>query len=208
MTPTTVTEGILASLAPWNDSDGHWITYCTNLAAMFEQVFSIVSDQGSPDDPDNYTAGWSGLLDPTAAPAQFLPYTGMFPGVYVAPGTDEATARALILAEGGFSRGTPRSVIMAAQLWLNGTQTVNLFERLAADGATVDPYHFVLAVLSSEVVDAVQLAAAVDAVRPVGVQWTLVQTSAWTIADLEAGFATVTLVEAGFTSVSHLETDT
>jgi hypothetical protein len=62
-------------------------------------------------------------------------------------------------------------------------------------------------VFTSAVIDAVQLAAAVDAVRPAGVFWTLIETATWTIAQLEAAYATVTLAEAAFPDVSHLETD-
>lgn len=208
MSSTTFTDGVQASLAPWADADGNWQVFNAALASMFEDVYGIVVAQGSPDDPANYTAGWSTLLDPTACPDQYLPYPASFIGVQIPSGTSPATARAIILAEKNFQAGTPAAVVAAAQLWLSGTQSVFLFERTAADGSTPDAYHFCLAVLTSEVIDAVQLAAAVDAVRPVGVQWTLIETATWTIADLEAaGYSTITALEAAFPDINHLETD-
>lgn len=217
---TTFTEGVQGSLAPWADPAGDWQAFNAALASMFEQVYGIVSDQGSPDEPSSYAAGWSTLLDPTACPEAFLPYCGMFVGVVVPPGTDEATARAKIIAEQNFQRGTGfadsyttstipagGAIVGAAQRFLSGTQSVTLFERTASDGSTPDAYHFVLVVLTSQVIDAGQLTAAVNAVKPAGVQWTLIETATWTIAELESAYATIALAEAAFPTVSNLETD-
>jgi hypothetical protein len=204
---TTFEEGLLNSLAPWAPPGSDLQKYTSALATMFEAPFQLVADQGSPDEPATYQAGWSVLLDPENCPAQFLPYCGAFVGVVVPPGTDEATARAKILAEQNFNRGTPDAIVRAAKLWLSGTQSVYLFERTAADGSTPDPYHFVLSVLTSEVTDQAQLTVAVDAVKPAGVQWTLIQTASWTIAELELPAPTVSATEATFPDISHLETD-
>lgn len=178
MTATTFTAGIQASLAPWADKAGSWQALNAAYGAMFEGVYSIVVPQGSPDDPANYTAGWGSLLNPTTCPDAYLPLLGAFLGIPIASGTAPATARAQIIAEKNFSSGTPGAIIAAAQLWLSGTQSVFLLERTAADGS-VDAYHFILVVRPEQVIDATQLAAAVDAIRPAGVQWTLIQTDAF-----------------------------
>lgn len=176
---TPVSDAIAASLSSWDDPAGAWNTFNRALASMFEGAYAIVEDIGSPDVPAGYSPGWSVLLDPTQCPAAFLPYAGLFVGVVIPAGTSAATARALIQAEGGFTRGTPGAIIAAAKVWLSGTQSVVLQERTAASGA-VDPYHFILVVKPAEVIDATQLTAAVNAVKPAGVQWTLVQTNAFT----------------------------
>jgi Phage tail protein (Tail_P2_I) len=123
--PTTFTEGILNSLAPWLtpriDPQGAHLNQVTALAAMFEQVFAIVADQGSPDEPASYQAGWSTLLDPSTCPTAFLPYLAQFIGASVPPGTEDATARAIIRSEQGFQRGTPGAIVAAAQRFLTGT---------------------------------------------------------------------------------------
>jgi len=176
---STLTEGVEASLAPWltaqADPQGNFKHLTDALAAMGEQVYAIVADQGSPDDPANYVAGWSSLLDPDTCPTAFLPYCSMFNGTGVPPGTDDAEARAIIKAEGGFGRGTPAAIVATARRFLTGTQSCMLIERQSQGGP--DPYHFLLIVRPEEVLDAVALTAAVEAVKPAGVQWTpLVET--------------------------------
>ena len=47
-----------------------------------------------------------------------------------------------------------------------------------------------------------------NAVKPGGVMWTLVQTDDWTISQMEISQATVTPLEAAFITVTHLEADT
>ena len=190
------TDGVVASLAPWNDPDGHWVNFNTALAAMFEPIAQLVMPQGSPDEPESYRAGWSTLLDPTVCPDAYLPYCAQFVGITIPSGTSAAAARAIIQAEQGFSSGQGYSgnyttangadggaIVLAAQLWLSGSQSCVLLERTAADGTTADPYHFVLIVMPEQVIDAGQLAAAVTAVKPVGVQWTLIQADGTTWAE-------------------------
>lgn len=197
---TTFTQGVLNSLSSWNDTAGNWASYNTALGAMFEQVFGIVSDQGSPDQA-GYTAGWSTLLDPDACPTWALPFCGMFVGVYVPPGTADATARSLIKAESGFQRGTAAAIISAAQRSLTGTQSVSLLER------TPDPYSFVLTVRPEELLSAATLTASVNAVKPAGIVWTLVQTDTWNIFQMEASQGTLSALEANFLTVTGLEQD-
>ena len=106
MSSTPVSDAIAASLSPWNDDQGAWETYSRALASMFEGVYAIVADFGSPDQPSSYQPGYSVLLDPVNCPAEFLPYCGLYWGVIVPSGTDEASARALIQAKGGFFGGS------------------------------------------------------------------------------------------------------
>src|ERR1035441_1965687 len=166
---TTFVEGVQASLAPWADPAGNWQAGNAALAAMFEEVYGIVADQGSPDVPASFTAGFSTLLDPTACPAQFLAFCGAFIGVPIPPGADPVAARAQIIAEQNFGRGQGfagsyttangsdgGAIVTAAQRFLSGSQSVTLLERVESDGTTPDAYHFVLIVLTAQVLDVVQ----------------------------------------------------
>lgn len=173
------TTGVQASLAPWADSGGVFEKFVGCYSGLFDQVAALVTPSGSPDEPASYAAGWSSLLDPQTCPDQFLPYCGQFVGVQIPTGTSDVSARAMIEAEAGFSTGTLAGVTAAAQQWLTGSQSVTILERTAANGAA-DAYHFVLIVTPSQVVGVAGLTAAVNAAKPVGVQWTLVQQAGYT----------------------------
>jgi hypothetical protein len=219
---TTFTEGIQDSMAPWAPPGSDFDLFNQALGAMFETVFGIVADQGSPDEPDSYQAGWSILLNPTACAATFplfLPWLALFVGAAVPIGASEGTALATILGEQGFARGQGFGgsytsangvdggpVVTAAQSQLTGLQNVALIERINAAG-NPDPYHFVIVVLTSQVVSVAALTAAVNAVKPGGVQWTLVETTSWTISELEADYSTISSIEAAFASITALEGD-
>lgn len=205
----TLTGLTLTRLAPWltasSDPTGDQATYLSAISAMGEQLFSLIWDQGDPDDPD-YQPGWGSLFDVDLCPTQFLPFLAQMVGVSIPTGTDDTDARQLIRVEQGMQRGTVAAIVAAASRFLSsGSPT--LFERTAADGSTPDAYHFVIVVTTADVTDAVQLAAAVDACKPGGVMWTLIETSSWTIAELEAAYTTVADVEAAFVNIAHLETD-
>lgn len=219
----TLTSSLLADLAPWvtpqEDPTGDHAIFLSALAAMGEQLYSLIMDQGYADDP-TFQPGWSSLFNVLTCPAQFLPYLAMFNGTQIPAGSSAAVARQVIQAESGMARGqgfagsystatipAGGAIISAAQRNLSGTQNVTLFERTAADGTTPDPYHFVLVVLTSQVVSATKLTTDVNNAKPGGVLWTLLQTSTWLISQLESTYATVSAAEAAFSTVTHLETD-
>lgn len=200
------TTQLLASFQPWLQYDPQNALYNLLVAygSMAEQVFAIVQDVGSPDVPATFTAGWSTLLDPTSCPAEFIPYGAQFVGVQIQPGTDQAVARAAWLAESGFSRGTPTAIVSAAQQFLTGSQSCVLFER---QGTGDLAYSFILVVRPEQVVSVTQLTAAVNAVKPAGITWELVQTDGWTIAGMEASEVTLGALEANFLTINGLEND-
>ena len=106
---------------------------------MLEPISSLVLDVGSPDDPSGYTPGWSILLDPNNCPTQYLPYCGMFVGVFVPPGMPDAQARAQIKARAGWYRGTLGAIVMTAKQYLTGTQSCQIVEREGLGGT--DAYY-------------------------------------------------------------------
>src|SRR5581483_10316415 len=216
---TTFTDGVTSSLSPWDDPAGSWNAYNTALAAMFEPVYEIVADQGSPDEFDTFIPGWSVLLNPQTCPAWTLPYCAMFWGTTVPTGTSEGETRALISSRAGFYVGMPAAIIATAQRFLSGTKYVNLLERQSVSGP--DPYWFVLVVNASEISmgetwasetlpwnlasgtwvgtdQTVALTTAVNAVVPAGVNWTLVETTGhyWSAATKTWSAETVTWQQA------------
>jgi len=203
---TPFSDGVAASLAPWNDEAGQFEAFNRALGSMFDQVTLIVQDVGSPDVAATFTACWSTLLDPDACPDQFLPFLALFVGVSIPQGASAAAARAMIYARSGWSRGTPAAIVAAAQQYLSGSQSCVIEERTAVNGSE-DAYHFCLIVLTSQVTNAENLTAAVNLVRPAGVEWTLIQVAAWTIGEMEAAYATIALLEAAFATVGGLESD-
>lgn len=198
---TPFTNGVGASLAPWNDPKGNWQALNAALAAMFEEAYGIVSTSGSPDAPGSYVAGYSTLLDPANCPASFLPYLSQFNGTGVQKGTSASDARSIITSEGGFQRGTPAAIIAAAKRNLTGTQSVSLLER------TPNPYAFVVVVRPGEVTSVSALTAAVNAVKPAGLTWQLVQTNGWALYQMEATYGSNAALEAAFATDNGIETD-
>lgn len=152
-----------------------------------------------------YSPGWSKLLSYIDCPDEFLPYLAQFNGTAVPVGLDATTARTKILAESAQHRGTTMSIASAAQRNLSGSQSITILERTDEEGPNA--YWFFVIVRPEEVVSAPQLIADVNATKPGGVQWTLVQTDGWTIGQMEASFATIGDLEAAFTTLGGLENE-
>lgn len=153
-----------------------------------------------------YIPGWSSLLDPFNCPDQFLAFLAQFNGTDVPIGLDPATARTKILSEGSQKRGTLASITSTIQRNLSGTQSVFIQERINPLG-NPDAYWFVVVVKPEEVINVQALTDSVNAVKPGGVQWTLVQTDGWTISQMEASQATLTGLEGNFVTLGGLEND-
>jgi hypothetical protein len=178
----TFAERLQAALDPWMTTS--LAVYATAIGAMFP-VDAIVQDDGI-DGQVGYAAGWSVLFDVDAVPPMDLPFLGQFVGVRVPDGADDATARALIKAEAGRSRGTAASIVSRVQGVLTGTKTVILRERTAADGSP-DAYHIVIGTLTSESPAVAVIKAAVETasggVKPAGIQITYVISDGFTFSE-------------------------
>jgi hypothetical protein len=179
----TFTEGVQASLAPWGATGSDWQNSNYALGQMFEAVYQLVYPQGTPDQPAGFAASWSTLLNVDTCPTQFLPFLGMFVGVYVPPGTPDATARALIASEQGVQRGTLAAIEAAALRNLTGASPALIIrERTAANG-TPDAYHMIVGFLPSQCPSEANLIAAVEAVKPAGIQISYIEANGWAWAE-------------------------
>src|SRR5947209_8910116 len=100
MSTTPATDALLEAHAPWLefDTNGHLAAFVRAIGSMLDPIAVIVSDSGFADDA-SYVPGWSTLLDPDNTP--FPAFLSQFNGTGVMPGTDDATARAIIKAESG-----------------------------------------------------------------------------------------------------------
>jgi hypothetical protein len=210
---------LIAYLWPWLTLHLAWVLDQA-IGVVVDPVYTTVLDVGDDDGvtptvgtyvngalvTEGYQPGFGVFLNPQACPAGDLPYLAQFPGVVLPTGADEATSRSLIMEEAGLNRGTDSAVIAAAKRFLSGSQTVQLIPRTYVDG-TPSAGHFVLVVDSAEVVSVSGLTAAVNAAKFGGLMWALVQTTGWTIDQVEADFSTITQVETTFASVTDVEGD-
>ena len=196
------TSNLLAAFAPWlqYDTNGDLTAYLSLLGAMFDAVATLVYAQGYVGDPD-FVPSWSVLLDPENCPTFALPFLGQFVGVFVPPGTDDATARSLITQEAGFQRGTPAAIKAAAQRWLSGTQAITMLER------TPDAYSFQIIVRPEQIINTNALVSAVNAVKPAGLVWELLSTDGFLLFELEADYTPISTVESTFVTIQGMEND-
>ena len=126
----TWADDAVAAIAPWWTPDHE--TYIRAVMVMTEQVELFADDQ------DDGTPGWSIMLDPDACPVYGLPYLAQWVGERLAAGITELDARTQIKAMPNQWRGTPYSIVRAAQRWLTGPRYVQVRERSRLDG-TADP---------------------------------------------------------------------
>jgi hypothetical protein len=152
---------LMLALQPWLTLPLAW--YLDAIGAMVDPLVTIISDVGIDDGTPTvgtydqfgalvttgYQAGYGALFNPSTVPLVDAEYLAQYVGVQLPVGVDQPTAQSLILAESGFKRGTPASIIAAAKRHLSGTQSTVLLERVNATG-NPDAYAFVLITLTNE----------------------------------------------------------
>lgn len=159
-------EELYISLGPWSRSDEAagedrgWplLIYCEAIAGRLQPLLDVISD--TDDGP-----GWSRVLDVDRAPAAWLPWLGQFVGVTVDTTQPEADQRTQVRSLPGMDRGTPGSIVAAAQRYLTGTMTVYLIERHGS------PWRLTVAMLNSEapVPDRPLIDKAIRRLKPAGI---------------------------------------
>lgn len=181
---------------PAGDEGLGWplLLFCATVIAPVGVVADLASDSESQ-------VGWGPILDPRVCPADALPWLGQLVGAQVPVGAPEVTARAIVSHSPGRARGTPASVLAAARLWLTGAQHATLTERFGGSAYAVR-----LTVYAAEVVDLVQLTAAVKASLPAGFTLTVTVLAGWTIAEMESETTTIAAAEAAFATINDFET--
>lgn len=183
------------ALAPLATLDGqaewHLAHYCGAIGVMFQSVADVARD--TPDGP-----GWSAVLDLDRCPDAWLPWLAQFVGVDLLPGTSPADMRERIAGTGGFHRGTPEAIRVAAQATLTGTRTVYFRERYS--GGADPPYTLQVVTLTTETPSPSATLAAILAQKPGGIvldfhtvagwDYTALKATAYTYATLKTKFYT------------------
>jgi hypothetical protein len=132
-------------------------------------MFQIVEDYSRDQIINGKIApGWSQLLDLDRAPAEALGWMGQFVGVPLLQGLSDAAQRARIRAVGGWNRGTPASIIAAAQQYLTGAKTVILRERDPVASPVEPAYGLTVITYTSQTPNSAQVLAALQAQKPAG----------------------------------------
>lgn len=199
-----VAERVYTALGPFTEQDEvqGWplLRYCHALTLAAADVETFAGDVDNPN--GSITPGWVILLDPDTCPTKGLPFLGQMIGVTVPSGADDATARALINAKGGWGRGTPAAIIAAAQAQLTGGRHVTLLER---DGSA---YRLKVTTYTAETPSTAALHAAVQAALPAGLVVTYDLLTGWLISEMETEESTQTIayLEAHWATVGAFET--
>lgn len=192
-------EDLYQALGPMRDEDEalDWplLRFCQAIAAPVAEVAELALDTETQ-------VGWGPILDPTVCPAKALPWLGQFVGAVVPVGSDETTARAIVMHSPGWARGTPASIIATAQLWLTGAQHVDLEERAGGSAYAVE-----VTVYEAEVIDLASLTAAVQAALPAGFSLTVTTLAGWTVDEMETQTSAddVAYVESNWATVTAFE---
>lgn len=199
-----VAERVYEALGPFTEPDeAHgWalLRFVDALTRATADVDLLASD--ADDGAGGIRPGWSILMDPDLCPAKGLPFLGQLVGVIVPVGSDEATARAIVKAHGGWGRGTPAAITAAGKLTLTGAQHLTLTER---DGS---PYRVGVTTYAAETPDTTALEAAVNAALPAGLVATFTLLTGWLVSEMETeeSAQTIAYLEANWASVGAFET--
>jgi hypothetical protein len=172
----SVATRLLGDLGPVLNADLE--SYLRACAQTFEDVDALARD-------DPPWCGWSVVLDPAACPAAGLPWLAQFVGVELAPGTDEASARAAIAQHAGWRRGTPAAIEAAVKPTLTGSRFAYLDERVGGDA-----YAAMITTRTDETPDPAATLAAAMAAKPAGILLTQQLVSGTTYDELDGRYAT------------------
>lgn len=126
-----VAEDIYAALGPWSRRDAEIGETTDNWRVL--EIAEAIGGRLQPieditRDSDDYV-GWGIIMDPDFAPEEWLPWLAQLGGVRVKEGLALPEQRVRLKALANAWRGSPSSIVGAAQQFLTGTKTVYLVER-------------------------------------------------------------------------------
>lgn len=173
------------------DQGGALALFCEAIGVPFEWVETYALDTDG-------VIGWSLLMSPWTCPVEGLAWLGQLIGVVVNPTASEDAQRQQIATHSGFQRGTPASIIAAAQLTLTGQQTVYLTERVGGDA-----WQLAVTTYTSETPDPAATLKAIQASTPAGIVVTYsAETYDYTV--VKAAHATYTALKGAYPDYDHL----
>lgn len=145
--------------------------------------------------------GWSAIADPDRTPDP--QFTAQLNGVVLTRGASDEQHRSELRIGAGLRRGSPGALREAVQATLTGARQVTIIER---DG---DPYELLVISYEDETPDPDAAEAAARSQKPAGLLLTYRVDPGWSIGQLEAAYAGLTIadLEADFASVGALESN-
>lgn len=172
--PTTVE--MYSRLPEWMrtlDTYGHLLKYLSLIGDQLGELNDLL-DRLIPGE-------WpSDLTNPWAADPEWLPWLSQIAGVDLSGTSDVEAQRYLIAnAANGHRAGTTASVQAAVVPFLSGNRRLSIDRNTGGDS-----WHVTISVYGPEVVDQTKLEAALESVRPAGVQFTLVVQAGISIGQL------------------------
>jgi len=204
------------------DTSGVLRSWLAGPAAILQRLDDLCRDSANG-------PGWSVLLDVNRCPTYALPWLGQIVGVRLDPSMPDAAMRLAIQTEQGWQRGTPAAIVATAQRYLGGSGTVTISER------DTSPYHFTVAVYGKDLIgldyaglskqyptyaalgrasatyagytsSGGSLVAALTAVKPAGLQMSIVVVSGESYGQLRPQFATYGALSARFGTYQAMTT--
>lgn len=163
----------------------HLLRFLDPVGSQLGYVDDLVRDDGP-------VSGWGKSLDPDAARAEHLRWLGQFVGVRMAQALSEAEKRERVKNREGWDRGKVASLRRAAQLFLTGNKTVEIYER---DGS---PYRLRVRTFSIQTTDAARLSAELQKRKPGGLILTHEVVAGGSYNQLSAAFATYNALDTAF----------
>lgn len=150
-----VAEELYASIQPvtYADEGYNWPLWklCISIGTMMQDIDDLIRDPG-----------WYDLLNLPTTPDEALAYLAQYVGVVLPKDVTPAQARTLIQERSGFRRGSIPALRTAAQLFLVGSKTVNIYERDSS------AYHLTVNTFASETPDAELVRAALMSQKAAG----------------------------------------
>jgi hypothetical protein len=169
--------------------------FCCSIAGTLQDVEDLARDDG--DRP-----GWADIVDLSVAPSSFLDWLGQFVGVQPVGNLTDAQKRQRIANKEGFKRGSVPAMRSAAQVYLTGSKTVNLYER------DTSPYHITVNTYTAETPDSAAVQRALISQKPAGIVLTYTVTPGQTWGQMMAAHATWTLVNSFYSNWNEVVNDT
>jgi len=172
--PTTALgKRYVPKLEPWLTEDLRF--YADSVGQAFQQVLELAEEEGEPGAP-GWVPSWGKLLNPATCPARYLFFPAQLAGVELPKEASTAEKREIILKESGLERGTLKAIEGAIERVI-GSSHFTVQERTEANG-TEGAYHFNVIVPTGK--GSVALKEAIEAVKPGGVMFTIIEvTGAW-----------------------------
>ncbi|HEY2181314.1 MAG TPA: phage tail protein [Solirubrobacteraceae bacterium] len=173
-------------LEPWMSPD--LARYVDAIGVMYQPILELAEEEGSDGEP-GWVPAWGRIMDPTLCPPKALRWLAQFVGTELPITASTEESRKLIKEHQGFQRGTLPAIEAAIRRVL-GAAPFTVKERTNAAGEE-KAYWFVVIVGTGK--SSTALKEAIEAVKPGGVQFTVIEATNDWINGVKAHWTEVTV---------------